>query len=90
MYQQSLVSLQKRLRPRCNLPVGNIVMLGDDSLPRNCWKLSRFEEPYPDDDGLIRKVRIGVCADRLDSGGKKPVVYFERLTPRSQWVKEDS
>lgn len=34
-------------RPHRNLEVGDVVILNDDNLPRNCWKLAQINETYP-------------------------------------------
>lgn len=95
-YLQSLQSRQKWLRPHRNLEVGDVVILKDDSLPRNCWKLARINEAYPGKDGLIRKVSIAVANNTLDDTGRRtrPTIYLERpaqklilLVPRD--VQED-
>lgn len=79
-YLCSHQSRQKWFRPHKNLQVNDVVILKDENLPRNCWKLARVEEIYPDDDGLVRKVKIAVSSDSLDSSGRptKSVVYLER------------
>ena len=72
------------------------MILKDDSLPRNCWKLARINEAYPGKDGLIRKVSIAVANNTLDDTGRRtrPTIYLERpvqklilLVPRD--VQED-
>ena len=40
------------------------------NLPRNCWKLVLVEETYPDDDGLVRKVRLKIADRNLDKNGR--------------------
>ena len=44
-----------------NVKVGDIVILKDDSVPRNCWKLARVKPIYPDADGYVRKVKVAVA-----------------------------
>ena len=44
----------------------DVVIVKDDSLSRNRWKLARVSETYPDNDGLVKKVRIVVASDALD------------------------
>ena len=34
------------------------MILKDDNIPRNCRKLARVAETYPDEDGLVRKVKV--------------------------------
>lgn len=54
-----------------NSQVGDIVLIRDDSCPRNQWPLARVTEVFPSEDGLVRKVRLLVTT----SGTKK---FFER------------
>lgn len=79
-YLQSLQGRQKWLRPHKNLSVGDIAILQDESTSRNCWKLARVDKVYPSEDGLVRKVKVAIGTDILDSRGKrvKPLVYLER------------
>ncbi|XP_068756137.1 uncharacterized protein [Montipora capricornis] len=79
-YLQSLQGRQKWLSPHKNLSVGDIVILQDESTSRNCWKLARVDKVYPSEDGLARKVKVGVGTDILDSRDKrvKLLVYLER------------
>ena len=62
-----------------NLQVDDVVIVNDDSLPINRWKLAHVSETYPDNDGLVKKVRIVVSTDALDDFGrpKKAAVYLE-------------
>ena len=77
---QSLQLRQKWIPVQRNLQVDDIVIIKDESLPRNRWKLGRVDETYPNDDGLIRKVRVVIATDSLDDSGRptKPVVHLER------------
>ena len=58
---QSLQSRQKWSASYRNLKEGDLVILKDDNIPRNCWKLARVAETYPDEDGLVRKVKMAVA-----------------------------
>ena len=69
-YLQSLQPRQKWVATRRNLHVGDIVIMKDDNLPRNRWKLALVEETYPDDDGLVRKVRLKIADRNLDKNGR--------------------
>ena len=40
------------------MKTGDIVLIADDGLPRNQWKLGLVNEVFPDSDGLIRKVKL--------------------------------
>ena len=48
----------------------DVVIIKDDNLPRNSWKIPRVDETYPDDDGLTRKVRLKVADRNLDNNGR--------------------
>ena len=54
---------------RRNLRVGDIVIIKDDNLPKNSQRLVLVEEMYPDDDGLVRKVRLKIADQNLDKNG---------------------
>ena len=54
-----------------NSQVGDIVLMRDESCPRNQWPLAKVTEVYPSEDGLVRKVRLLVTK----SGNRK---LFER------------
>ena len=61
---------------RRNLQVNNVLIVMDESLPRNRWKL----ETFPNDDILVRKVKMAIATESLDHSGRptKPIVYLER------------
>ena len=69
-YLQSLQPRQKWMSKRRNLQVDDIVVVMDDNSPRNSWRIARVEEVYPDDDGLVRKVRIKIADRNLDRNGR--------------------
>ena len=69
-FLQSLQLRQKWIPVQRNLQVDDIVIVKDESLPRNRWKLGRVDETYPNDDGLIRKVRVVIATDSLDDSGR--------------------
>ena len=55
-YLQSLQTRQKWTTPQKNLEEGDIVILKDEGVPRNLWKLARVEATYPD--ALFKKCVI--------------------------------
>ena len=63
---QSLQPRQKWVATRRNLQVDDVVVVMDDNSPRNCWKVARVKETFPDGDGLVRKVRIKIADRNLD------------------------
>jgi len=60
--------------------VGDIVVLNDDHLPRNEWKLAQVQQTLPSDDGFDRKVILAVGTRLLDNHGRRTheVQHLER------------
>ena len=79
-FLQSLQPRQKWIAVRRNLQVNDVVIVMDESLPRNHWKLARVHETFPNDDGLVRKVKMAIATESLDDSGRptKPIVFLER------------
>ena len=53
----------------------------DESVPRNLWKLACVAAAHADEEGYVRKVKLAVADQSLDSNGtsKKPFIsYFDR------------
>ena len=50
-----------------NSLVGDVVLISDESCPRNQWPLAKVTKVFPSEDGLVRKVRLLVT----QSGKKK-------------------
>ena len=72
--KEFLLSLQQRTKwnhPRRNLSVGDIVIVKDDTLPRNCWQLARVSRTYPSEDGYIRSVQVDLGDADLPADGKR-------------------
>ena len=57
-YVQSLQITNKWTTPHKNLGVNDIVIIKDQNTPRNQWKLGKITEAHPDNDGLVRKVKV--------------------------------
>ena len=71
---------QKWARARRNVRVDDVVIVKDEGLPRNQWRLARVVETYPGDDALVRKVKLLVADSSLDRCGKrsKSPEYLDR------------
>lgn len=81
--KEFLLSLQQRTKwnhPRRNLSVGDIVIVKDDTLPRNCWQLARVSRTHPSEDGYIRSVQVDLGDADLPADGKRkePVRRLDR------------
>ena len=48
-----------------------MVILKDEDISQNCWKLARVSEVHPDQDGYVRKVAMVVADQSLDANGKR-------------------
>ena len=57
-YLHSLRMRQRRLVRSPNPSVGDLVLLVEDNLPRNRWRLGRIAAVFPGSDGLVRKLRV--------------------------------
>ena len=66
--------------PKRDLQSGDIVILTEDNVPRNKWKLARVEETLLCVDGMVRKVKLAIGDTELDKKGKRvhPQTYLER------------
>ncbi|KAK0139213.1 hypothetical protein N1851_024140 [Merluccius polli] len=67
-YLLNLQQRQKWQKPKRNSQVDDIVIVQDDSSPRNEWKLARVAEVYPSADGMVRKIKLLVSGTTLDKG----------------------
>ena len=79
-FLSNIQSRQKWIAPKRNLSVGDIVMIKDDSLVRNMWRLGRICKTFIDDDNLARKVTLAVGSTNLDRRGvrKSKLTELER------------
>ena len=67
---------QKWIKPHRNFVVGDIVLVKDDNLLWNQWKLARVKEILPSDDGgFIRKAILVVGTTTLDKFGRRSSIF---------------
>ncbi len=81
--KEFLMSLQQRnkwSKLQRNLAVGDIVIVKDDTLPRNCWQLARVSEANVGDDGYVRTVQVTIGDPSLAAKGQRtrPVRRLDR------------
>ncbi|XP_023807775.1 uncharacterized protein LOC111946875 [Oryzias latipes] len=79
-YLLNLQQRQKWHKAHRNSKVNDIVILQDESVPRNAWKLAKVTKVFPSADGHVRKLQLLISDSALDGQGKrltKPV-YLER------------
>lgn len=81
--KEFLLSLQQRNKwnhSRRNLTAGDVVIVKEDTLPRNCWQLARVSKAYPSKDGNVRSVQVVLGDAALPTDGKRkgPVRRLDR------------
>ena len=72
--KEFLLSLQQRSKwnhPRRDITAGDIVIVKEDTLPRNCWQLARATKAYPSKDGNVRSVQVVLGDATLPVDGKR-------------------
>ena len=74
-YLQSLQSRKKWNDELTNLKEGDVVLMMDNSLPRNRWPLGITDRVFPSSDKLVRKISVRVIND------KKNVTYTRPISP---------
>lgn len=71
--KEYLLNLQQRSKwnkNRRNAKINDIVLLQEDCLPRNQWKLAKVVEVTPGADGRVRKVKLLIGDSTRDNKGK--------------------
>ena len=72
--KEFLLSLQQRQRwnyPRRDLSIGDVVIVKDDNLPRNCWQLARVSRTDVAADGHVRSVQVVLGDPTLSHDGRR-------------------
>ena len=89
-YIQELQLRNKWNTPRRNISVGDVVLLKEDSQPRNEWSLGRVVEVITDDDNLVRKVKVAVGQPNSDNKNRRKtaIVHIERPIHKLVLLKE--
>ena len=91
-YVSNINKRQKWLKDRVNLQPGDMMLIVDENLPRNEWKLGRIVDTFPGKDQLVRRVRLQVSTRDLDAKGRRsqeptflerPVQKFILILPHS-------
>ena len=62
---------------RRNILEGEIVLVKDIDLPRNQWPLGRIVGANPDDDGLVRRLKVKTESSVLERSVHKLVLLVE-------------
>lgn len=70
-FLQTLQVRSKWLSPQRNIRVGDVVLIKDDNLPRNEWRLARVVGTSAGNDGHVRTAKVVIESQNLDSRGKR-------------------
>lgn len=70
-YLANIATRQRWHVQRRNLQTGDVVMMKDEDLPRNEWRLGRVLEAIANQDGLVRKVKIQLGNRNLNHKGER-------------------
>ncbi|KAK2903740.1 hypothetical protein Q8A73_010397 [Channa argus] len=65
-YLPELQRRQKWTHAKCNFVPGDIVLIVDESAPRNSWVIGRIIHAIQDERGLVRQVRIKTRTNEFD------------------------
>ena len=88
--REYLLTLQQRSKwnsPKRNVAVGDIVLVKDDSAPRNTWPLGRVIKTEPDKNGFVRSVQLKTQTSELRRPVDKVVLLLakeEQSCPRDE------
>ena len=55
------------------MEVGDVVLICDENLARNDWRLARVVETFTSSDNLVRSVKLRLASSELDQHGKRMV-----------------
>lgn len=70
-YLANIALRQRWHSPRRNVETGDVVILKEEGIPRNEWKLGRVTEVYTDKDGLVRKASVQIGNKSLNQKGQR-------------------
>ena len=80
-YLQSIQKRSKWHQPKRNFQIDDIVIIKDDDMIRNEWKLGRITQIKVSKDGLVRSASIRVADPTLDKHGKRQNKVIELNRP---------
>ena len=76
-YLPQLQQRQKWVQPKRNVRIGDIVVIVDDTVPRNIWQMGRVIEVMPDKNGFVRRVRLQTKTSTLVRPISKLIMLLE-------------
>lgn len=77
-YLPLLQEHQKWTQVKQNLTPGDVVMIVDDSAPRNSWVLGRVIQTFSDTKGLVRRVLVKTKSNTLERPVEKLCLVCEK------------
>ncbi|XP_072921514.1 uncharacterized protein [Hemitrygon akajei] len=80
-YLPLLQHRQKWSETRRNLQVGDLVLLRDKQIARNCWPMARITATFPSRDGHVRKVELKTTDQGNVTIYQRPVTEVILLLP---------
>ena len=78
-YLPELQVRQKWMRVSRNFVSGDIVLLVDENAPRNSWVMGKVVQTVPDENGLVRRVRVKTKTSELDRPITKVCLLLEAV-----------
>ena len=78
-YLPELQVRQKWSRVSRNFVPGDIVLLVDETAPRNSWVIGKVIKAEPDEHGLVRRVRVKTKTSELDRPITKVCLLLEAV-----------
>jgi hypothetical protein len=78
-YLDLIMKRPKWLKERENITPGDIVLIKEDNVARNDWKIGRVSRTMPGKDNLVRKVEVTLGNPLIDMKGK-PIQKATTLT----------
>ena len=76
-YLQRLMRRSKWQQKKRQLKVNDIIMMGEDNLPRGKWNLARIVEVFPGKDGVVRNVRLQTKTGKYKRSVQKCCLLLE-------------
>lgn len=78
-YVSKLQECQKWLKVKPNISVGDLVLVIDKDISRGKWPKALVEETYPDEDGIVRQVRVRTATGTYQRDIRKLCILEEKL-----------
>lgn len=84
-YLLNLQHRQKWNKDRRNASINDIVILHDDTAPRNQWKLAKVTEVYPGQDGRVRRCKLLTWMREVNASPNPPIWRGPSIRQSPSW-----